>query len=34
MVIGVKTGRYGRIVAHPVSYSNVFKTDSESDTDS
>jgi hypothetical protein len=26
--VGVKTGRYGRIIAHPVSYPNVFKTDS------
>jgi hypothetical protein len=32
--LGVKTGGYGRIVAHPVSYPNVFKTDSGSDTDS
>jgi hypothetical protein len=30
----VKTGGYGRIVAHLVSYPNVFKTDSGSDTDS
>jgi hypothetical protein len=27
-------GENGRIVAHPVSYPNVFKTDSGSDTDS
>jgi hypothetical protein len=32
--LGVKTGGYGQIVAHPVSYPNVFKTDSGSDTDS
>jgi predicted nucleic acid-binding Zn finger protein len=32
--LGVKTGGYGRIVVHPVSYPNVFKTDSGSDTDS
>ena len=32
--VGVKTGGYGRILAHPVSYPNVFKTDSGSDTDS
>jgi hypothetical protein len=32
--LGVKTGGYERIVAHPVSYPNVFKTDSGSDTDS
>jgi hypothetical protein len=32
--LGVKTGGYGRILAHPVSYPNVFKTDSGSDTDS
>jgi hypothetical protein len=32
--IGVKTGGYGRIVAHLVSYPNVFKMDSGSDTDS
>jgi hypothetical protein len=32
--VGVKTGEYGRIVAHPISYPNVFKTDSGSDTDS
>jgi hypothetical protein len=31
---GVKTGGYRRIVAHPVSYPIVFKTDSGSDTDS
>lgn len=31
---GVKTGGYGRILAHPVSYPNVFKMDSGSDTDS
>jgi hypothetical protein len=30
----VKTGGYGRILAHPISYPNVFKTDSGSDTDS
>jgi hypothetical protein len=34
LFIGVKTGGYGRILAHPVSYPNVFKTDSGSDTDS
>jgi hypothetical protein len=33
-LVGVKTGGYGRIVAHLVSYPNVFKTDSGSDTDS
>jgi hypothetical protein len=33
-LVGVKTGGYGRIVAHPVSYPNVFKTDSGSDMDS
>jgi hypothetical protein len=32
--VGVKTGGYGRIVAHPISYPNVFKTDSGLDTDS
>jgi hypothetical protein len=32
--LGVKTGGYGRIVAHTVSYPNVFQTDSGSDTDS
>jgi hypothetical protein len=32
--VGVKTGGYGRIVAHHVSYPNVFKMDSGSDTDS
>jgi hypothetical protein len=32
--IGMKTGGYGRILAHPVSYPNVFKTDLGSDTDS
>jgi hypothetical protein len=32
--VGVKMGGYGRIVAHPVSYPNVFKKDSGSDTDS
>jgi hypothetical protein len=30
----VKTGGYGRIVAYPVFYPNVFKTDSGSDMDS
>jgi hypothetical protein len=30
----VKTDGYGWTVAYPVSYSNVFKTDSGSDTDS
>jgi uncharacterized membrane protein YeiH len=34
LLVGVKTGGYGRILAHPVSYPNVFKTDSGSDTDS
>jgi hypothetical protein len=34
LYLGVKTGGYGRILAHPVSYHNVFKTDSRSDTDS
>jgi hypothetical protein len=29
----VKTGGYERIVAHPISYPNVFKTDSGSDMD-
>jgi hypothetical protein len=33
-LLGVKTGGYGRILVHPVSYPNVFKTDSGSDTDS
>jgi hypothetical protein len=33
-LIGVKTGGYGRMVAQPVSYPNVFKTASRSDTDS
>jgi hypothetical protein len=33
-MVGVKTGGYGRIIAHPVSYPNVFKTDLGSDTDS
>jgi hypothetical protein len=32
--LGVKTGGYRRIVAHPVSYPDVFKTDLGSDTDS
>jgi hypothetical protein len=31
--IGVKTGGYGWIVAYSVSYTNVFKTYSGSDTD-
>jgi hypothetical protein len=30
----VKTVGYRRKIAHPVSYTNVFKTDSRSDTDS
>jgi hypothetical protein len=30
----VKTGGYGRIVAHPVSYPNVFIMDPRLDTDS
>jgi hypothetical protein len=32
--VGVKTGGYGRIVGHPVSYPNVFQSDTGSDTDS
>jgi hypothetical protein len=32
--VGVKTGGYRWIVAHPVSYPNVFKTGLRSDTDS
>jgi hypothetical protein len=32
--VGVKTGGYGRIVGHPVSYPNVFQSDTRSDTDS
>jgi hypothetical protein len=32
--VGVKTDGYWRIVAHPIFYPNVFKTDSGSDTDS
>jgi hypothetical protein len=32
--VGVKTDGYGQIVAHHVSYPNVFKMDSGSDTES
>jgi hypothetical protein len=34
MQLGVKPDKYERIVDHLVSYPNVFKTNSESDTDS
>jgi hypothetical protein len=32
--LGVKTGGYRRIIGPPVSYPNVFQSDSGSDTDS
>jgi hypothetical protein len=32
--VGVKTGGYRWILAHSISYPNIFKTDSGSDTDS